>query len=147
MVQACRGLTAEQLGTSVPGTYGELGKTLAHLAGAESRYVQRLSGDQGYSYRDGDPVPSVDEILALLESSGSALIELSQTVPADQVVDHTFLSGDRIRVPAWVILNQAIDHAKEHRTHAAVILTQLGIEPPDVDGWAFGEAEEAGLSD
>lgn len=30
------------------------------------------------------------------------------------------------------------DHGREHRTHAATILTQLGIEPPVIDGWQFG---------
>jgi hypothetical protein len=44
-------------------------------------------------------------------------------------------------IPASVIFVQAIDHAAEHRTHAATILSQLGIEPPTMDGWQFGGFE------
>jgi uncharacterized damage-inducible protein DinB len=35
---------------------------------------------------------------------------------------------------------QEITHAAEHRTHVAVILTQLGLEPPDMSTWAYMEA-------
>jgi len=45
-----------------------------------------------------------------------------------------------IAVPGWIILVQAVDHGREHRTHIATILTQLGIEPPDMDGWTFMSA-------
>jgi uncharacterized damage-inducible protein DinB len=40
-------------------------------------------------------------------------------------------------VPTAVILVQAINHATEHRSHVATILTQLGIQPPEMDGWAL----------
>ncbi len=145
MLEACRGLTAEQLRRSVPGTYGELGRTLAHLAGAEAGYVHRLSGEpRRFMWRDGDQVPPVEALIPLLAASGSALIDLAEATPAGRMVDYTFLDGRQAQVPAWVILNQALDHAKEHRTHAATILTQLGIEPPDLDSWSFGEVEAKG---
>ena len=44
-------------------------------------------------------------------------------------------------IPASVILVQAINHATEHRAQAQAILTQLGIEPPAIDGWAHGGFE------
>jgi uncharacterized damage-inducible protein DinB len=34
---------------------------------------------------------------------------------------------------------QAINHATEHRVHIAAILTQLGVEPPTLDGWQYGQ--------
>ena len=45
------------------------------------------------------------------------------------------------------MLGQVIDHAREHRSHVATILTQLGIEPPDMDLWAYGEAVQAGAAE
>jgi uncharacterized damage-inducible protein DinB len=41
------------------------------------------------------------------------------------------------------LLTQAINHSTEHRAQIATILTQQGIEPPDMSGWAYMEA--AGL--
>lgn len=29
----------------------------------------------------------------------------------------------------------------DHRSHLATILTTLGVEPPDVDAWAYGESQ------
>ena len=40
--------------------------------------------------------------------------------------------------PASIILIQAINHATEHRAHVMTIITQLGLEPPDVSGWEYG---------
>ncbi len=40
-------------------------------------------------------------------------------------------------MPSGLILTQAINHATEHRAQIMTILTQLGIEPPDLSGWAF----------
>jgi uncharacterized damage-inducible protein DinB len=32
---------------------------------------------------------------------------------------------------------QAINHATEHRTQISTIITQLGLEPPDMAGWQY----------
>ena len=37
------------------------------------------------------------------------------------------------------LLVQAINHATEHRTQISAIITQLGIEPPDLSGWVYME--------
>jgi len=44
------------------------------------------------------------------------------------------------QLDASVPLVQAIHHASEHRTQVLTILSQQGIEPPDLSGWAFGDA-------
>ena len=46
-------------------------------------------------------------------------------------------------VPLVVLLTQAINHATEHRSQIMATLTQLGITPPDLDGWTyFAEHDE-----
>jgi uncharacterized damage-inducible protein DinB len=40
-------------------------------------------------------------------------------------------------MPVPLFLVQAINHGTEHRSQVATILTQLGIEPPDMAGWAY----------
>jgi uncharacterized damage-inducible protein DinB len=32
---------------------------------------------------------------------------------------------------------QAINHATEHRSQVMTALTQVGITPPDLDGWSW----------
>jgi uncharacterized damage-inducible protein DinB len=38
---------------------------------------------------------------------------------------------------------QIINHATEHREQIKSMLTDLGIEPPEIDGWDFGEYSNA----
>jgi uncharacterized damage-inducible protein DinB len=37
-------------------------------------------------------------------------------------------------------LIQAINHAVDHRSHIATLLSQQGIELPDLDGWSYNDA-------
>jgi uncharacterized damage-inducible protein DinB len=40
-------------------------------------------------------------------------------------------------VPKTIILTQVINHANEHRAQVMVIMTHLGIQPPDLQSWAY----------
>jgi hypothetical protein len=69
------------------------------------------------------------------------------SIPDDFVAAYVNGYGEHVRRPGWLLLAQAVDHAREHRSHVATILTQLGITPPDIDVWAFEEAgADAGLA-
>ena len=35
---------------------------------------------------------------------------------------------------------QVINHATEHREQIKSMLSALGVTPPDIDGWDYGEA-------
>jgi uncharacterized damage-inducible protein DinB len=46
-------------------------------------------------------------------------------------------------VEPWVVLVQIINHATEHREQISSMLSALGVTPPILDGWAYGEATNA----
>ena len=148
ITEACLGLTAAQLGTSVLGTYGRMDATLAHLAAAEAGYAWRFDQDPDRFTWDEeeDPVPPVADLVRVPDATGARFVELAATTPDDRVLEYE-VDGEPRRWPAWVVLGQVIDHAREHRSHVATILTQLGIEPPDMDLWAYGEAVQAGAAE
>ncbi len=141
---ACSELGPEQLSTKVEGTYGELGRTLAHLAAGEAGYVWRFDQDPDrFTWDEDAPVPSMATLTEVLDTTGKKFVELAASTPDDLVLVYPVDGEDR-RWPAWVILGQVIDHGREHRSHAATVLTQLGIEPPEMDMWAYGWAVETG---
>lgn len=39
-----------------------------------------------------------------------------------------------------MLLLRAISHGTEHRVQVAVVLSQQGITPPELDGWAYHAA-------
>ena len=42
--------------------------------------------------------------------------------------------------PAGLRLAQVIQHGTDHRSQVCTALTSLGLTPPDIDLWAYGEA-------
>ena len=139
ILEACRDLTDEQRATTVEGTYGELGYTLVHIVRGESFYLNALTGwEPPVRWEIAGPWPGIDTLLERSRFTGDRLIEIADTTAPDRMID----TGDDEFVPAWVQLVQAINHATEHRAHVATILTQIGIEPPPVDGWTFGAIVE-----
>ncbi len=134
LLEACRDLTNEQRATSVEGTYGELGYTLIHIVRGESFYVALLTGwEPPVRWEIPGPWPGIDVLLERSRFTGDRLTEVAEQANPDALVDR----GDE-QVPTSVVLVQAINHATEHRAHAATILTHLGIAPPPLDGWTFG---------
>lgn len=138
LLEACRDLTPAQLATTVTGTYGDLGSTLAHIASGEAFYTLLMSGWRpSTEWQQDDPFPGIQPLLEVVRETGRRLLAIAESMPADQPIERD--PGEEI--PASVILVQAINHATEHRAHATTILTQLGIEPPPIDGWHFGGYE------
>jgi uncharacterized damage-inducible protein DinB len=144
IMDACASLTPAQLAATCEGTYGPLWPTLAHLAAAESGYVHRLSGEPRIiAWRDPEPPPSLSTLTDALERSGARLIDLAATTADDHVASFTTTDGEEVHLSGWILLAQAIDHAREHRSHVATILTQLGLAPPEIDVWAYAESGAA----
>ena len=138
LLEACRDLTDEQRCTSVEGTYGELGHTLIHVVRAESWYLKLLTGwEPPVRWEIPGPWPGIDVLVERTRFTGDELVEV-----ADRLDPEAIIEIDQDRVSTSVVLLQVINHATEHRSQAATILTQLGIEPPPMDGWNFGEFGE-----
>jgi uncharacterized damage-inducible protein DinB len=80
--------------------------------------------------------------LELLGQTGEALEEVARTEDLARTIEITTDEGTE-NYPAFVIALQVINHATDHRSHIATILTQLGHEPPDLDLWSY---DQGGLS-
>jgi uncharacterized damage-inducible protein DinB len=78
------------------------------------------------------------EMTESLRATGSGLIEWAPRIGADDTVEIDW-DGTPVELPKAILLTQAINHATEHRSQIMTILTQLGIEPPELDGWTYFE--------
>lgn len=138
LLEACRELTAGQLDTSVEGTYGSIGATLVHIANSQVGYIPRFLVADKPEPLPEDPFPGFDA-LAERFAYGDALLEEAATRAGEDL--EIQVSGDdppgTWRMPAALVLLQAVNHGTEHRSQVATILTQLGTEPPTMDGWAY----------
>ena len=122
------------------GTYGSLRDTLQHFVRSEESYLYRIRTGQPLPRRENQPSMTIDEMLESVGKSGTGLIEWASKVQADDFVLVNWKDDTQRQVPKAIILNQAINHATEHRAQVMAILTQVGIDPPDVSSWSYFEA-------
>ncbi len=136
VIAACRRLTPEQLATAAPGAYGSIHATLGHLVTAEASYIRRLTGERlkpPFKWQDG---PSVEEIAAFAEQVAPALLDVVERISPTQMV-HEEEEGNTVDYQARGLFLQIINHGIEHRTNITTIISSLGLEAPEVDGWAY----------
>lgn len=136
LLDGCAILSDPQLDATVHGTFGSIRRTLTHMAGSEESYLARLTGEQFADTIRAGEVLGLADLHVHLRRSGEGLIQVAQRVSTIGRIRVAW-GGNVWQVPASIILAQAINHATEHRAQIMMIITQQGVEPPDVDGWAY----------
>jgi uncharacterized damage-inducible protein DinB len=104
---------------------------------SDGRYLRRLAGGAP-AWVDRSDDADLDELAAWAEEAGQLRERLlSEPVDAERVI----VVGDgALEVRAGVIVAQALHHGNVHREQVCAILTSLGIEPPDIQPWAYAWA-------
>jgi uncharacterized damage-inducible protein DinB len=137
IIQACSALTDEQLDAGPQSAaWGSIRSTLLHLVSAQRGYLSLLT--LPLEARPKTPLAFAD-LRESAASTGQALLALVQ----EGLADARLQTRDGHLVEPWVVLVQAIDHAAEHREQIKAMLSALGITPPDIDGWSYGEVAGA----
>jgi len=140
LMDACLPLSEAQLSSAVPGTYGSIIDTMRHLVGADRAYLSVLSGGQ---------VAQVDEdsmdLAQLRAVMATAARDWASVLAADPdpeaIVARSRDDGSVSHAPAGIRLAQAIHHGTDHRSQICTALTTLGVEPPAIDVWDYGEVD------
>ena len=139
----CRGLTDAQLDLTVPGTYGTVRRTLAHIVTSNEGYLVRLLGELLH-----DPPFRLDHEITLDEGAahlahvkdGVARLFTRGDLDGDRLIADTPLRrpGDpRFEMNAWAPLTQFVNHGSDHRSQINTILSANGLEAPDLQVWPY----------
>ncbi|MGH2428109.1 MAG: DinB family protein [Candidatus Limnocylindria bacterium] len=138
LIDACKDLTPEQLTTPAPGTYGSILDTFRHLVSTDCWYVTFFR-DEPQRIEEGSEA-DLDELRSAITSNGKVWMDLlagGLDGEAD-IVEHG--DGWNFHSPMGFRLAQVIHHGTDHRSQICTALTSLGMEPPGIDLWAYGEA-------
>jgi uncharacterized damage-inducible protein DinB len=147
LLSFCAGLSDAQLDTAAIGGFGSIRDTLEHIIGAELSYVERVNGKLPEKPLSRDQFSGFEVLQDAARWVGDELLLLALSARNDTVV--------RQRPPRPIyqyklasLIAQSINHSTEHRAQIAAIITQLGMEPPDMSGWQYmdeiGELQEFG---
>ena len=140
LLDACLPLTDEQLASTVPGTYGSVIDTLRHLVGGDAGYLNLLT--DGAVAEIDEASMDVAALRAEMDVVDRAWTELlAGDLDLDAEVVREREDGSRSYAPLSIRLAQVPHHGTDHRSQVATALTALGIEPPDMDVWAYADSQ------
>lgn len=140
LLDFCADLSEEQLGTRAPGAFGTLLETLHHFVTSEGGYRFFLTG-QYPDWADWRPDETPDFSVVRRRAVDMARFWesfLEQPYDPDELVTSPRQDGSMRVFPKGVVLAQVINHGNEHRGQACTIITALGLQPPEIDGWSYG---------
>jgi uncharacterized damage-inducible protein DinB len=141
LLEACAILSDAQLDTTTKGTFGSVRETLMHMFASEEGYARHfnLTGPAPTPrLADLTTFPGFDELRRRAERSGHELKAIAEQGNLSQILP---LDDGTYDATVMIVLIQAINHGIDHRSQIATLLSQQEIEPPDLDGWAYNDAQ------
>ncbi len=140
IIQACSTLSDEQLDAEPQSaTQGSIRSTLLHLVTSQRGYFVLLTLPV-----EARPNTSLTfaELRESARMSGEGLLALARDESSVSLTTQ-LRTKDGFFVEPWVVMLQVINHATEHREQIKSMLSALGVTPPEIDGWSYGEATNA----
>lgn len=139
LTEACAKLSSEQLATSVIGTRGPIIETLRHLVHSDHWYLSFFTELPTLTDEEMDAM-DLDGLRSLVVTNAATWLAVvaEEHDPDREIVEHD--EGWTLHSPVGVRLAQVVHHGTDHRSQICTGLTSLGIEPPDIDLWAFARA-------
>jgi uncharacterized damage-inducible protein DinB len=139
LIDACAALTPEQLTAPAPGTFGSIIDTLQHLVAADSWYLSLY--DNATEQIDEEAETSLAELRSVMASNGTAWTALlAGEVDPDKDVVQLGDTGWEFHAAIGLRLAQVVHHGTDHRSQVCTALSSLGLTPPAIDLWDYGEA-------
>jgi len=134
ILDASARLTCEQLLEGGGASFDSVRDTLVHTMGAEWLYLERWHGRSPRASFAAADFPDLATIRArwqTIERDTQAFVAALTEADLARVVEYTNMQGERWAYPLWQQMIHQVNHATQHRSEAAVMLTKLGHSP----GW------------
>jgi uncharacterized damage-inducible protein DinB len=143
VIDACLGLSADELATDVPGTRGPIVDTLRHLVESDAFDLFILTGDRAHDVETGSM--SLPEVRGVMGRNGAGWTTvLAGPLDADAVVREVDPhDGFQRWAPLGYRLAGTLEHGADHRSQIRTALTTIGVEPPRTGVFDLGV--ESGL--
>lgn len=126
-------LTGEQFTAQQDGS-GSIRDTLVHTASAQWLWLERWRGTSPVGLWDPAEFPNVAALRRRWDEVEAATSEYVATLRKPdlvRVVSYVNFQGETWAYPLWQQLLHQVNHATQHRSEAALLLTRLGYSP----GW------------
>ena len=121
------------LSHTAPGSEWSVGAIAHHLVTAAENYAQRLHGEPRAAKREvPTDVAGISELRAAL-ATADAKLRKAAGLGGEEILRWTSFNGEAMAFPRWVLVNQSVHHATEHRAQIAGALAANEIRSVDLD--------------
>ncbi len=136
VLDTAEGTPGEQFAAPAGLTRASLRATLVHIAWAEWLWLQRFEGSSPSLRWQEEEFPTLEDLRDRWRETEERLesfVLLQDEAALQRIVRYTNTKGKEFAFPLWQLLAHVVNHGTNHRSEAAVILTELGRSPGDLD--------------
>ncbi len=129
-------VSPEQFQADVGASYSSLQETLVHVMSSQWMWLMRWTGTSPQVLIDPSGFSDLAAVRARwaeVEADTQKFIAALDSKQLGQVINYLTTKGEPRSYPLWQPMLQQINHATQHRSEAAVMLTDFGHSPGDLD--------------
>jgi uncharacterized damage-inducible protein DinB len=139
LMSICVNLSDEIIEANIPGSYGSIRDTFAHILKAEISFLKRIHGVYPEPDFNWEENPRLSQMMTYEATLNEALLDTLQRVPATQNV-HEEGDGWTFDYQARLIFMSVVYHGIAHRTDITTALNNKGISLTELDVWGYQSA-------
>ena len=140
ILKTAAGLPSEHFTSPAPVSHGSLRGTLVHALSAEWAWRERCQGSSPTGLPVEDDFPDIESLVRRSREEEKAMRSYLAGLSDEDltsIIRYSRTEGTWFETPLWQILLHVINHGTQSRSEAAVILTQFGHSPGDLDYMIF----------
>ena len=140
ILETAEGLSQEEFTAEGPTSHGSLRSTLVHALSAEWAWRQRCQGSSPSGLLSQEDFPDLESLARRWQEEENAMRSYLAGLTDDDltsIIRYARTEGAWFETPLWQILLHVINHGTQSRSEAAVLLTQFGHSPGDLDYMIF----------
>jgi uncharacterized damage-inducible protein DinB len=140
MLSACAALTPGQFTRHLGSSFGSVRDTLVHVLGAQTVWLERLSGGSPGGLPKPDEFPDLAAVRARWVEIEPKLLGYVRGLSAadlERVLEYRNLKGNLFHDQIGKVLQHLVNHGTYHRGQVTTLLRQLGAAPISTDMIGF----------
>lgn len=115
---------------------GSLRNIFVHTMSGQWIWLERWQGTSPPAMMNDEDFPDLSSVRtrwAEIESDTRRYLDRLEPDQLDNVISYTTTGGTPGAYPLWHLIVQQVNHQTQHRSEAAVMLTNFGHSPGDLD--------------